>query len=140
MTNLKIIPYFIDYVKMEMKTLNATLVRLRVLLEGGKRIWLDSLNSLEAIEEELANNDIYGDVDIDESRNVVWVKVNAEKTPISDFYTYEEVNEKGLEVEENALLWRTFRTLVDGHTILHPELPEHILFKKLIETKCLNKD
>ena len=118
-----------------MKTLNMTLVRLRVLLEGGKQIWSDSV---EEITEELENNDIYGAVEIDETEGVAWVRVDADKTPLSDFYTYEEVSEKNLQVEPNALLWRTFRTLVDGHIILPHDLPEHNVFKKLIQNKCLN--
>jgi hypothetical protein len=136
--NLKIIPYFIDSAVMEMKTLSMTLVRLRVLLEGGKRIWSDFITSLKEVKEELENNDIYGEIEIDEALGVAWVKVDAEKTPLSDFYTYEETIEKQLCLEPNALLWRTFRTLVDGHIILPHDLPEHELFKRLIKSKCLN--
>lgn len=138
MNSFKIIPYFLDYTQMPMKTLDMTLLRVRVLLEGGRRIWMDENSSFSEIEQELANNDIYGEIEINESLNVAWVRVDAEKTPLSDFYTYEEVTEKQIQIEENALLWRTFRTLVDGHIILHPDLPEHDLFKKLIKSKCLN--
>jgi hypothetical protein len=137
---IKIIPYFIDYAKMPMKTLNMTLVRFRILLEGGKNIWLDSLNSLSEIKKELENNDIYGNIEYNENNTVILVEVNPQKTPLSDFYTYEEVNEKKIQVESNALLWRTFRILVDTHIILPQELPEHELFKKLIKNKCLNND
>lgn len=135
MSNIKIIPYFIDYADMPMKTLNMKLVRLRVLLEGGKEIWSESLSE---IKEELENNDIYGKIEMNEDHSVAWVEVDAAKTPLSDFYTYEEVNEKNLQVEPNALLWRTFRTLVDAHIILPQDLPDHELFKKLIKSKCLN--
>jgi hypothetical protein len=133
MTNIKIIPYFIDYADMPMKTLNMKLVRLKVLLEGGKQIWSDSLDSLSEITEELENNDIYGKIELNDDRSVAWIEVDAIKTPLSDFYTYEEVNDKKLKVESNALLWRTFRTLVDSHIILPHDLPDHVLFKKLIK-------
>ena len=133
MTNIKIIPYFIDYADMPMKTLNMKLVRLKVLLEGGKQIWSDSLDSLSEITEELENNDIYGKIELNDDRSVAWIEVDAIKTPLSDFYTYEEVNDKKLKVESNALLWRTFRTLVDSHIILPHDLPDHALFKKLIK-------
>ena len=132
---MKIIPYFIDYRKMPMKTLEMYLVRLRVLLEGGRQIWCDNPAD---VREELENNDIYGEVDIDNANGVAWVRVDAEKTPLTDFYTFEEVAENGLAVEENALLWRTFRTLIDRNIVLHPDLPEHELFKGLIKRQCLN--
>jgi hypothetical protein len=140
MVSLKIIPYFIDYAEMPMKTLNMTLVRIRVLLEGGKQVWSDDIGTLSEVVNELENNDVYGNVEIDEVAGVAWVEVNANKTPLSDFYTYEEVSEKQLHLESNALLWRTFRTLVDSHIILPHDLPEHELFKKLIKTKCLNSN
>lgn len=124
---------------MPMKTLNMKLVRLRVLLEGGKQIWTDSSSSIAEIKTELENNDIYGKVELDTTLNVAWVEVDIVKTPLSDFYTYEEMNEKKLQLEPNALLWRTFRTLVDAHIILPQDLPEHELFKKLIKSKCLNE-
>ena len=135
MSNIKIIPYFIDYADMPMKTLNMKLVRLRLLLEGGKEIWSESLSE---IKEELENNDIYGKIEMNEDHSVAWVEVDAAKTHLSDFYTYEEVTEKKLQVEPNALLWRTFRTLVDAHIFLPHDLPEPELFKKLIKSKCLN--
>ena len=132
---MKIIPYFIDSVQLNMKSISAplTLIRLRVLLEGGAKTWEDnSINSQEALEEELTANDIYGVTE--QEGQIGWVKVDAEKTPMSDFYTYEEVQEKGLEVADNALLWRTFRVLIDDNMSLHPDLPDHDIFIKLIKS------
>lgn len=133
---MKIIPYFIDYRKMPMKTLEMYLIRLRVLLEGGKKIWSDNITD---IKKELENNDIYGTINVDIENDVAWVEVDAEKTPLSDFYTFEEVTDNAIAVEDNALLWRTFRTLIDRNLILHPDLPEHSLFKQLIKRQCLNR-
>jgi hypothetical protein len=132
---MKIIPYFLDSRQMPMKTLEMNLIRLRVLLEGGRQIWTD--NSIN-VKEELENNDIYGEIDIDDVNGVAWVRVDAERTLLSDFYTFEEVAENRLVVEENALLWRTFRTLIDRNIVLHPDLPDHALFKDLIKRQCLN--
>jgi hypothetical protein len=130
---MKIIPYFIDYAKVEMKTLDMHLVRLRVLLEGGKKIWEDLSLLSDKVNFEIEENDIYGDITFDDDNQVAWVKVNEKRTPLSDFYTYEEVTDNHIETAENALLWRTFRTLVDNNLILHPDLPEHTLFRELIK-------
>lgn len=109
-----------------------TLIRLRVLLEGGKQTWTDGeIKTAQALQEELAANDIYGIAEQD--GQIGWVKVDADKTPMSDFYTYEEVQEKGLHIAENALLWRTFRILIDDNICLHPDLPDHDIFIQLIK-------
>ena len=107
------------------------MIRLRVLLEGGKYIWQDADQTSATIIDELEANDIYGDIRISEG-NVAWVLVDQAKTPLSDFYTYEEVMEKNIDLAENALLWRTFRTVIDEDIVLHPDLPEHALFRELI--------
>jgi hypothetical protein len=130
---MKIIPYLIDYAKVEMKTLDMYLVRLRVLLEGGKKIWTDSSLLSNKINSEIEENDIYGEITLDPETQVAWIKVDATRTPLSDFYTYEEVIDNNIEIADNALLWRTFRTLVDNNLILHPDLPDHMLFRELIK-------
>jgi hypothetical protein len=130
---MKIIPYFIDYVKVEMKTLDMYLVRLRVLLEGGQYIWTDRSLLSSNVNSEIEDNDIYGEIEYDKDNDVAWVKVDEKRTPLSDFYTYEEVIDNNIDIAKNALLWRTFRTLVDDNLILHPDLPEHILFRELIK-------
>ncbi len=104
------------------------MIRLRVLLEGGRCIWATDASNLQ---EELGENDIYGAVSAT-ADGVAWVEVDQKKTPLSDFYTYEEVVEKGIDLSENALLWRTFRTVIDDDIVLHPDLPEHDLFRELI--------
>ena len=132
---MKIIPYFIDYEKVQMISFNMILVRLRILLEGGKTIWTDSVQTTQTINRELEENDIYGSCEFSDDDAVVWVNVDASKTPMSDFYTYEEVTENNFNVPDNALLWRTFRTLVDHNIILHHDLPEPDLFRSLIKKK-----
>jgi hypothetical protein len=130
---MKIIPYFIDITKMKMKSISdpLTFIRLRVLLEGGTRTWEDNI-SVEQLKGETEDNDIYGKIYMQD--DIGFVEVDSNKTPISDFYTYEEVQEKALNVSDNALLWRTFRVLIDDNMSLHSDLPDHDIFKGLIRS------
>ncbi len=108
-----------------------TFIRLRVLLEGGTRTWEDNI-SVDKLKEETEDNDIYGNIYM--QGDIGFVEVDSNKTPISDFYTYEEVQEKALDVSDNALLWRTFRVLIDDNMSLSSDLPDHDIFKGLIRS------
>lgn len=108
-----------------------TFVRLRVLLEGGTRTWEDNI-SPDQLKGETEDNDIYGKIYM--QGHIGFVEVNSDETPISDFYTYEEVKEKDLDVSDNALLWRTFRVLIDDNMSLPSDLPDHDIFKSLIRS------
>ena len=82
---MKVIPYIIDEVPIKMKSFDMHMIRLRVLLEGGKHIWKMDTGSLSDVESELNDNDIYGAVA--SADGVAWIEVDQQKTPLSDFCT-----------------------------------------------------
>jgi hypothetical protein len=110
---MKYFPYYFSKGRLSTKTLGTyNVIDLHILLEDGVKPWeeVDGTSAQEACE--------CNDMKIRhlvEAGDKAWININEQETSLEDFFTYEEiVIAKTHTLDTGALLWRTWRILVDA--------------------------
>jgi len=125
---MKYFPYYFSKGSITAKTLGKyKVITLHVLLEDGVKAWEEDG---EATAEEICDLNDMKIRRIFSNENTTWIYINEDETALEDFFTYEEITTSGTTtLEPGALLWRTWRLLIDekGQLSLKPnELPSEM--------------
>ncbi len=125
---MKYFPYYFSKGNITAKTLGKyTVITLHVLLEDGVNAWKEDGGATAEEICDLNDMKIRRVITCDDT---TWIHINEDETALEDFFTYEEITSSGTTtLEPGALLWRTWRLLIDekGQLSLKPnELPSEM--------------
>jgi len=107
---MKLLPFVLTTKQTEKFTMYKLLL---FLSHAGKNIWdVPGLLSKSTIESEYCegNGFVWKSIDIDSKNQIAYIQIDAEKTNLSDFYTWEEALQKPSKPE----CWRHFYFMQDA--------------------------